>query len=126
MLKKKIIFIEDNQDTLDSVKFTLEAENFEFYGATSGTQGIAMLTKYRIDLLLLDIGMPNMNGFEVCRAIKNQPSINLPVIFVSASADAASIARAFSLGADDYIIKPFEPSDLVTRVKRVLDKYDRS
>ncbi|MEW6515953.1 MAG: response regulator transcription factor [candidate division FCPU426 bacterium] len=125
-MKKKIIFIEDNQDTLDSVKYTLEAENFDFYGATSGTQGIAMLTKFRIDLLLLDIGMPNMNGFEVCRAIKSQPSINLPVIFISAHSDAASIARAFSLGADDYIIKPFEPSDLVTRVKRVLEKYDRS
>jgi two-component system, OmpR family, response regulator len=122
---KKVIFIEDEEDVRNAVKYILEAEKFEFYGAASGPEGIAKITKYNIDLLLLDIMMPGMDGFEVCRAIKSEPSINLPIIFISAKTEATDIARGFALGADDYIIKPFEPNDLVTRVKRILDKYDR-
>ncbi|MBN1595911.1 response regulator [candidate division FCPU426 bacterium] len=122
---KKIIFIEDEEDVRNAVKYILEAENYEFYGAVSGPEGIAKITKYNIDLLLLDIMMPGMDGFEVCRAIKSEPSIDLPIIFISAKTDATDIARGFALGADDYIIKPFDPNDLVTRVRRVLDKYDR-
>ncbi|MCD4812596.1 response regulator [bacterium] len=122
---KKVIFIEDEEDVRNAVKYILEAEKYEFYGASSGPEGIAKITKYNIDLLLLDIMMPGMDGFEVCRAIKSEPSIALPVIFVSAKTEATDIARGFALGADDYIIKPFEPNDLVNRVKRVLDKYDR-
>ncbi len=124
-MNKKIIFIEDDTDTRNAVKFILEAENYEFYGAASGPEGIAKITKYNIDLLLLDIMMPGMDGFEVCRAIKSEPTIDLPIIFVSAKSEAKEIARGFALGADDYVIKPFEPSDLVHRVKRVLEKYER-
>jgi len=122
---KKVIFIEDEEDVRNAVKYILEAEQYEFYGAASGPEGIAKITKYNIDLLLLDIMMPGMDGFEVCRAIKSEPSIDLPIIFISAKTEATDIARGFALGADDYIIKPFDPNDLLTRVKRVLDKYDR-
>jgi DNA-binding response OmpR family regulator len=124
-MAKKVIFIEDEEDVRNAVKYILEAENYEFYGAASGPEGIAKITKYNIDLLLLDIMMPGMDGFEVCRAIKSEPSIDLPVIFISAKTEATDIARGFALGADDYIIKPFDPNDLITRIKRVLEKYDR-
>jgi len=123
-MAKKIIFIEDEEDVRNAVKYILEAENFDFYGASSGPEGIAKIAKYNIDLLLLDIMMPGMDGFEVCRAIKSEPSIDLPVIFISAKTEATDIARGFALGADDYIIKPFDPNDLITRIKRVLEKYD--
>jgi two-component system OmpR family response regulator len=122
---KRILFIEDEDDVRNAVKFILETEGYEFYGAANGPEGIAKISKYDIDLLLLDIHMRGIDGFEVCRAIKSEPSIDLPVIFVSCYGEASDIARGFSLGADDYIIKPFEPNDLVNRVKRVLDKYER-
>lgn len=125
MENKKILFIEDEEDVRGAVKFILEGDGYEFYGASGGPEGIAKITKYDIDLLLLDIMMPGIDGFEVCRAIKSEPSIDLPVIFISAKAEATDIARGFALGADDYIIKPFEPNDLLNRVKRVLEKYDR-
>ncbi len=123
-MKKKIIFIEDEEDLRNAVKFILEAENYEFYGAANGPEGIAKITKYNIDLMLLDIMMPGMDGFEVCRAIKSEPAIDLPVVFVSAKTEATDIARGFALGADDYIIKPFDPNDLVTRIKKVFQKYE--
>ena len=119
----RILFIEDEEDVRNAVKFILEGEGYEFFGAASGPEGIAKITKYDINLLLLDILMPGIDGFEVCRAIKSEPSINLPIIFVSAKAEAQDIARGFALGADDYVIKPFEPNDLVNRVRRVLEKY---
>jgi DNA-binding response OmpR family regulator len=125
MIKPKILFIEDEEDVRNAVKFILEGEGYDFYGAANGPEGIAKITKFDIDLLLLDVMMPGIDGFEVCRAIKSEPSIDLPVIFVSAKAEATDISRGFALGADDYIIKPFEPNDLLNRVKRVLDKYTR-
>jgi DNA-binding response OmpR family regulator len=123
-MKKKIIFIEDEEDLRNAVKFILESENYEFYGASNGPEGIAKITKYNIDLMLLDIMMPGMDGFEVCRAIKSEPAIDLPVVFVSAKTEATDIARGFALGADDYIIKPFDPNDLVIRIKKVFEKYE--
>lgn len=122
-MKKKIIFIEDEEDLRNAVKFIIEAENYEFYGAANGPEGIAKIAKYNIDLMLLDIMMPGMDGFEVCRAIKSEPAVDLPVIFVSAKTEATDIARGFALGADDYIIKPFDPKDLIDRIKKVFDKY---
>jgi DNA-binding response OmpR family regulator len=123
-MNKKIIFIEDEEDVRNAVQFVLEAEGYEFYSASNGPEGIAKITKYNINMLLLDIMMPHMDGFEVCRAIKSEPAINLPVVFISAKAEAADIARGFALGADDYIIKPFDPSDLLLRLKRVFEKYE--
>jgi DNA-binding response OmpR family regulator len=124
-MPEKILFIEDEEDVRNAVKFILEGEGYEFYGAGNGPEGIAKVTKYDVDLLLLDIMMPGIDGFEVCRAIKSEPAIDLPIIFVSAKAEATDIARGFALGADDYIIKPFEPNDLIGRIKRVLEKYQR-
>lgn len=123
-MKKKIIFIEDEDDLRNAVKFILEAEDYEFHGASNGPEGIAKITQHNIDLMLLDIMMPGMDGFEVCRAIKSEPAIDLPVIFVSAKSEATDIARGFALGADDYIIKPFDPDDLVKRIKKVFEKYE--
>jgi two-component system, OmpR family, response regulator len=125
MIKPKVLFIEDEEDVRNAVRFILEGEGYDFYGASNGPEGIAKITKFEIDLLLLDVMMPGIDGFEVCRAIKSEPSIDLPVIFVSAKAEATDISRGFALGADDYIIKPFEPNDLLNRVKRVLEKYHR-
>jgi DNA-binding response OmpR family regulator len=125
MSKPKVLFIEDEEDVRNAVRFILEGEGYDFFGASNGPEGIAKITKFDIDLLLLDVMMPGIDGFEVCRAIKSEPSIDLPVIFVSAKAEATDISRGFALGADDYIIKPFEPNDLLNRVKRVLEKYHR-
>lgn len=124
-MTKKIIFIEDEEDVRNAVQFVLEAEGYDFYSASNGPEGIAKINKHNIDMLLLDIMMPGMDGFEVCRAIKTEPSVNLPVVFISAKAEAADIARGFALGADDYIIKPFDPNDLLIRVKSVFEKYEK-
>jgi DNA-binding response OmpR family regulator len=119
---KTIVFIEDEEDVRKAIKYLLEAEGYTCLEATNGPEGIAILSKTPSDLLLLDVMMPGMDGFEVCRIVKNQPELKLPVIFISARSDATDIARGFALGAEDYIIKPFDPQDLADRIGQVLQR----
>jgi DNA-binding response OmpR family regulator len=119
---KTIVFIEDEEDVRKAIKYLLEAEGYTCLEATNGPEGIAILSKNPSDLLLLDVMMPGMDGFEVCRIVKNQSELKLPVIFISARSDATDIARGFALGAEDYIIKPFDPQDLADRIGQVLQR----
>ena len=101
----------------------LELSDFEVTIETTGDQGLATAVREDFDLIILDLMLPNMDGFEVCRSIREVKDI--PILLVSAKKEDIDKIRGLGLGADDYITKPFSPSELVARVKAHLARYER-
>ncbi len=113
-----ILIIDDLPTNLDVVSKILAPLGYTISIFTNGEQALKQLKRYQPDLILLDIQMPGMNGFEVCERIKANPdTAQIPIIFLAVQSDANSIVRAFDLGAVDYISKPFQATELVARVK---------
>ena len=118
MNKKKILLIEDEPYQVMMVKFRLEANNFDFVSAGDGEEGLQKAYEEKPDLILLDLVMPKMGGYEVCRRLKKNPETkNIPIILFTASAGNDIIEKCPACGADDYIIKPFDSADLVAKIK---------
>lgn len=120
---KKILIIEDDQSIAELQRDYLEAEGFQVDIEDDGEKGLSKGLTEPYDLYILDLMLPNMNGFEICRQIRKQKDV--PVIFVSARKDDVDKIRSFGLGADDYLVKPFSPSELVARVKGHLTRYEQ-
>ena len=119
----RILIIEDESDIANLEKDYLELSGFEVDIETDGMVGLkAALTK-DYDLFLLDLMLPGMDGFDICREIRERK--DTPILLVSAKKDDIDKIRGLGLGADDYITKPFSPSELVARVKAHLSRYDR-
>ncbi len=119
----KILIIEDEIEIADLEKDYLELSGFEVSIANDGRKGLAMSLTEDYDLIILDLMLPGMDGFEVCKAIREKK--NIPIIMVSAKKDDIDKIRGLGLGADDYMTKPFSPSELVARVKAHMARYDR-
>ncbi|MGH7995029.1 MAG: hybrid sensor histidine kinase/response regulator [Opitutaceae bacterium] len=114
----RILVIDDQESNVQVVGNILGALGFEILAATSGEQALRRLAAGRPDLVLLDLLMPGMDGLEVCRRIRSMPEhAELPVIFLSAADDKTSVVRALEAGGMDYVTKPFNPSELTTRVR---------
>ena len=121
MERKKILIADDEEDIKTVVKFYLESRGYEVATAFDGLDAISMCESDTPDLLLLDVMMPVMSGFEVARRLKANPKTSsIPIIMLSAASQADSIKEGLEAGARDYIIKPFEPSKLEEMVKAVL------
>lgn len=119
----KILIIEDEAEIAELEKDYLEINGFEVDIENKGDTGLARAKQELFDLIILDLMLPNVDGFEICKEIrKNQ---NIPVIMVSAKKDDIDKIRGLGLGADDYMTKPFSPSELVARVKAHLARYER-
>lgn len=117
----KILLVDDNADTILVLKRILEAEGFTIITAQDGREGLAVAFDEIPDLILLDVMMPGMDGFQVCEMISNNPSTsNIPVILLTAKADTTDLREGFQVGAFDYIKKPFDRIDLLTRLKAAL------
>jgi len=118
----KILVVDDEKDIVDLLKYNLEKENdFEVLTAVNGKEAIQQAVENKPDLVLLDIMMPEMNGFDVCRKLKNSPiTNNVPVIFLTAKENEIDEIIGLELGADDYIQKPISPRKVIARVKSVL------
>jgi len=115
--------VDDDSDTLTLIGLTLQRRGFEVIKAQSGQQAINLLAHDRPDLVILDVMMPQMDGYEVCREIKADPrTADLPVIMLTAKAQTQSQLEGFRVGAIDYITKPVHPQDLVTRIQTVLER----
>ncbi len=117
-----ILIVDDVLDNIQVAMNILKEEDYDFSFALSGEEALALLeiedTASKLDLILLDIMMPGINGFEVCRIIKQNPQLqDIPVIFLTAKVEVESIAQGFSQGAVDYISKPFHAEELLARVK---------
>ena len=116
----RILIVEDDVDIVENLTILLQDEGYSVCNASSMEQAMKTLRTENIDLVLLDITLPDGNGYSVCTAVKRQT--NAPVIFLTAMADEASIVTGFQLGADDYITKPFKPMELICRVRNGLRK----
>lgn len=116
-VKKKVLIVEDNVDLQEIYKIYFEAAGFEVIQRTDGLSGIAELVDLKPDLVLLDIMMPQMNGFEVLEVIKNQSSIDIPIIICSNLSQKSDVDKAFQSGADEYFRKSdFDGQQIVEKV----------
>ncbi len=120
---KKILIIEDEESIADLEKDYLELSGFQVEIANDGEKGLELALEGEYDLFILDLMLPGVDGFEICREIRAVK--NTPVIMVSAKKEDIDKIRGLGLGADDYITKPFSPSEMVARVKAHLSRYDR-
>ena len=118
---KHILVIEDDPDIVELLRYNLERESYRVTSAVTGSEGLAELQRERPDLVILDLMLPEISGFEVCRRLrKNSETESLPVIMLTARSEEADVIAGIELGADDYIKKPFSPRELVARVGAVL------
>ena len=119
----KILIVEDEEAIADLEKDYLELSGFEVEIENRGDTGLDKALNEDYDLLILDLMLPEVDGFEICRQVREKK--NMPIIMVSAKKDDIDKIRGLGLGADDYITKPFSPSEMVARVKAHLARYDR-
>lgn len=117
----KILIAEDEQDILELITFTLQFGGYEVIPTSNGEDALEMARKEQPDLVLLDVRMPRMSGYEVCTQVKADRDINhIPVVFLSAKGQEAEIKTGFDTGAIDYILKPFAPDHLLKRLDEIL------
>ena len=119
----RILIIEDEEAIADLEKDYLELSGFKVEIEERGDTGLTRAMKEEFDLIILDLMLPGVDGFEICRQIREDK--NIPVIMVSAKKDDIDKLRGLGLGADDYMTKPFSPSELVARVKAHMARYER-
>jgi two-component system, OmpR family, alkaline phosphatase synthesis response regulator PhoP len=121
LMKKKILVVDDEKDIVDIIKYNLERENeFDVLTATNGKEALEK-AELNPDLIILDIMMPYLNGFEVCKKLKNNPlTSSIPIIFLTAKENEIDEIIGLEIGADDYILKPISPRKVIARVKSVI------
>ena len=124
MKKNKILIVEDEANIADSIKLNLEAEGYNVEYTTDGQMGLHYARTLKPDLIILDIMLPKLDGFEVNKII--QKELSIPVIFLTAKSDELSTVLGLELGADDYISKPFSMRELISRVKAVLRRLENT
>lgn len=119
----KIILIEDNEAIVMGLEYLLAQEGYQVMTARSAAQAEELIKKEKGDLILLDISLPDGDGFTICREIKRK--LQTPVIFLTAREEEADVVKGLDMGADDYIIKPFRNRELISRIRNVLRRTDR-
>ncbi|MBI4165646.1 MAG: winged helix-turn-helix domain-containing protein [Acidobacteria bacterium] len=125
-MRPRVVLIEDEKDITELVRYNFRKEGFEVSSFTSGKEGLDYLRRNPADLALLDIMLPDMDGFEICKRLRSEDrSRSLPVIFLTAKGEEIDRVLGLEIGADDYVVKPFSPRELVARVKAVLRRQTR-
>ena len=123
MSKKRILFVDDEKDLVTMVAVRLESKGYEVLAAYDGEEALAKARKEKPDLIILDIMMPKMDGYDVCTALKGDPQYaGIPIIMFSAKAQPRDVERGKQAGADAYITKPFEPQALLEQVQELIAK----
>jgi two-component system phosphate regulon response regulator PhoB len=121
MSKETILVVDDEEDILELVRFNLDREGYAVHCAETGEEALRKVKETKVDLMVLDLMLPGMNGLEVTRLLKNDSATcNLPVIMLTAKGEEPDIVTGLELGADDYVTKPFSPRVLIARVRAVL------
>lgn len=119
---RKLLIADDEAGVRSLVKMTLESDAYEILEASDGLEALALVEKHRPHLVLLDVSMPGMSGFEVCRSIRADPGLKeVRVIMLTALAQESDIAEGKAAGADDYFTKPFSPVALIRKVEEVFE-----
>ena len=123
MEQKKILVADDNENIREALTYLLEDEGYQLWLAKDGAETIKKVKEFRPDILFLDIMMPEINGYDVCRTIKSDPVLkDTYVIMLTAKGQVAEQERGKEVGADEYIVKPFSPMEILTRIKNILGK----
>jgi len=123
MAKERILIIEDDKHISKLVNYNLEKAGYDSTVVEDGEEALDILSKQGVDLIILDIMLPKMDGFEVCRIIKQESKFkNIPIIMLTAKGEEVDRIVGLELGADDYVVKPFSPRELVLRVKAILKR----
>jgi two-component system phosphate regulon response regulator PhoB len=121
MAKETILVVEDEEDIRELLKYNLEKEGYQVFGAATGEEGLRAVRDRLPDLILLDLMLPGIDGLEVCRRIRGGAQTRyLPIIMLTAKGEEADIVTGLELGADDYITKPFSPRVLLARLRAAL------
>jgi DNA-binding response OmpR family regulator len=126
-VKKPLILVaEDELDVRELILRAFEFSGFDVVGVPDGEQAVKAGLKNNPDLILLDVRMPKMTGFEACQKLKaDETTKNIPVVFLSAHGQEAEVNTGLALGAEKYLVKPFDVSDLIGQIKGVLNKYGK-
>jgi len=126
MAKEKILVVDDEEDILELLKYNLSREGYQVSCTTSGEKTLNLVKTETPDLILLDLMLPGMDGLEVARRLKDNPTTKkVPIVMLTAKGEEADIVTGLELGADDYITKPFSPRILLARVRAVLRRKEK-
>ena len=122
----KILVAEDERDIRELISFTLRFAGFEIETAMNGVQAVEKAAQIKPDLILLDVRMPKMTGYEACRVLRKMPEMRkIPIVFLSAKGQESEINEGLDTGATEYILKPFAPDELIQQVKRILAEWEK-
>ena len=120
MEQKKILIADDNENIREALTYLLEDEGYKLWLAKDGAETLQRVKEVHPDILFLDIMMPEVNGYDVCRAIKADPALKgVYVIMLTAKGQVAEQERGKEVGADEYIVKPFSPMEILTKIKSI-------
>ena len=118
---KKVLVVDDDDRVREMIEFRLTLFGYEVVQATNGQEGLVAVRREQPDLILLDVMMQELDGFQVCRRLKqDEATKGIPVVMLTAKAEAKDVTRAFESGADDYVVKPYDPAVLQAKVKKNL------
>jgi DNA-binding response OmpR family regulator len=122
----KILVAEDEADIRELVTFMLRFAGYEVLAATNGEDAVLMAFREAPDLVLLDVRMPRMTGYDACRMIRANPDLrNVPVVFLSAKGQESEVRSGMAAGAEEYLLKPFSPIELANKVKVILARHGK-
>lgn len=127
MAKDRILVIDDEKDILDLVEYNLKQNGYKVSCVATGEEALEAARSFNPDLILLDLMLPGVDGFDVCKELKSQSdTAEIPVVMLTAKSEDIDVVTGLELGADDYITKPFSPRVLVARVRSILRKKNKS
>ena len=122
-MSKKIAVIEDNKTNIKLIRYQLEMEGFDVHIEETGNAGLKMIKNQKPDMVILDIGLPDMDGFELCKTLRNDKiTKDYPIIMLTAKGEDRDKIEGLKLGADDYITKPYNADELILRIKNLLTR----
>ena len=122
----KILIAEDERDIRDLVAFTLRFAGYEVFTAANGEEAVELAPNINPDLILMDVRMPRMTGYEACRIMKLNPDLkDIPIVFLSAKGQETENQQGLEAGAEEYLLKPFAPDQLTSHVKTILAKFGK-
>jgi two-component system alkaline phosphatase synthesis response regulator PhoP len=125
-VRPRIVIIEDEKDIVELVRYNFRKEGFEVESFGRGREGLDFLRRHPVDVVLLDILLPDDDGFSICKRLRGDERLRtLPVIFLTAKGEEVDRVLGLEIGGDDYLVKPFSPRELVARVKAVLRRQER-
>lgn len=124
MAEKNILIVEDDKNIARLLRYNLEKAGFNCFSAITAEVGLDILDRQTVDAIILDVMLPTLDGFEMCRQIKKDPALAaIPIIILTAKAEEVDRIVGFELGADDYVVKPFSPRELILRLKAILKRH---